>query len=94
MQGRTTMGGGEGFLFRYLQGATPYAGAGIDEQGRHIVSDPNIVGPFDRSALSNYYNLGYVNESTNALNFDIQYKLDMGFLTKGLSFKAKASYNS
>ena len=94
MQGRTTMGGGEGFLFRYLQGATPYAGAGIDEQGRHIVSDPNIVGPFDRSALSNYYNLGYVDESTNVLNFDIQYKLDMGFLTKGLDFKVKASYNS
>jgi len=94
MQGRTTMGGGEGFLFRYLQGATPYAGAGIDEQGRHIVSDPNIVGPFDRSALSNYYDLGYVDESTNVLNFDIQYKLDMGFLTKGLDFKVKASYNS
>ena len=94
MQGRTTMGGGEGYLFRYLQGATPYAGAGIDEQGRHIVSDPNIVGPFDRSALSNYYNLGYVDESTNVLNFDIQYKLDMSFLTKGLSFAAKASYNS
>ncbi|MBQ3245762.1 MAG: TonB-dependent receptor [Bacteroidales bacterium] len=94
MQDRNTMGGGEGFLFRYLQGATPYAGAGIDEQGRHIVSDPNIVGPFDRSALSNYYNLGYVNESTNVLNFDIQYKLDMGFLTKGLDFKVKASYNS
>ena len=94
MQDRNTMGGGEGFLFRYLQGATPYAGAGIDEQGRHIVSDPNIVGPFDRSALSNYYNLGYVNESTNALNFDLQYKLDLSFLTKGLDFKVKGSYNS
>ena len=94
MQTRNTMGGGEGNLFRYLQGATPYAGAGIDEEGRQIVSDPNIVGPFDRSALSNYYNLGYVNESTNVLNFDIQYKLDLGFLTKGLDFKAKASYNS
>lgn len=94
MQDRNTMGGGEGFLFRYLQGATPYAGAGIDEQGRHIVSDPTLVGPFDRSALSNYYNLGYVNESTNVLNFDVQYKLDMSFLTKGLDFKVKASYNS
>ncbi|MBR2064337.1 MAG: TonB-dependent receptor [Bacteroidales bacterium] len=94
MQGRTTMGGGEGFLFRYLQGATPYAGAGIDENGRHIVSDPNIVGPFDRSALSNYYNLGYVDESTNVLNFDLQYKLDLSFLTKGLDFKVKGSYNS
>ena len=94
MENRNTMGGGEGFLFRYLQGATPYAGSGIDEEGRHIVSDPTIVGPFDRDALSNYYNLGYQNESKNVLNFDIQYKLDLGFLTKGLDFKVKASYNS
>jgi len=94
MQDRNTMGGGEGFLFRYLQGATPYAGSGIDEYGRHIISDKNIVGPFDRDALDNYYNLGYVNESTNVLNFDIQYKLDLGFITEGLDFKVKASYNS
>ena len=94
MQDRNTMGGGEGFLFRYLQGATPYAGIGVDEEGRHIVSDPNIVGAYDRDALSNYYGLGYENQSTNALNFDIQYKLDMSFLTKGLDFKVKASYNS
>ncbi len=94
MQGRNTMGGGEGFLFRYLQGATPYAGSGIDEEGRHIISDKNLVGPYDRDALSNYYNLGYQYESTNVLNFDIQYKLDLGFITKGLDFKAKASYNS
>ena len=94
MENRNTMGGGEGFLFRYLQGATPYAGSGIDEQGRHIVSDPTIVGPFDRDALSNYYNLGYQNESKNVLNFDIQYKLDLGFITQGLDFKVKASYNS
>ena len=94
MQNRNTMGGGEGFLFRYLQGATPYAGAGIDEQGRHIVSDANLVGPYDRDALSNYYNLGYQNESTNVLNFDLQYKLDLGFLVPGLDFKTKVSYNS
>ena len=94
MQNRNTMGGGEGFLFRYLQGATPYAGIGIDEEGRHVISDVNLVGQYDRDALSNYYGLGYVNESTNVLNFDIQYKLDMSFITKGLEFKAKASYNS
>ena len=94
MQNRNTMGGGEGFLFRYLQGATPYAGSGIDEQGRHIIADETIVGQFDRDALDNYYGLGYQLESTNVLNFDIQYKLDMSFLTKGLDFKVKASYNS
>ena len=94
MQDRNTMGGGEGFLFRYLQGATPYAGSGVDAQGRHIIADQNLVGTYDRDALSNYYNLGYVNESTNVLNFDIQYKLDLGFITQGLDFKVKASYNS
>ena len=94
MQDRNTMGSGEAFLFRYLQGATPYAGAGIDEQGRHIISDKNLVGPFDRDALSNYYSLGYENQSTNVLNFDLQYKLDLSFITPGLDFKTKVSYNS
>ena len=55
VQNRTEMGSGEGFLFRYLQGATPYAGIGIDEQGRHVVADANIVGPYDRDALSSEY---------------------------------------
>ena len=94
VQNRTTMGGGEGFLFRYLQGATPYAGIGIDDQGRHIISDNSLVGPYDRDALVNYYELGYQNESTNVLNLDLQYKLDMSFITPGLDFKIKGSYNT
>lgn len=94
VQNRTTMGGGEGNLFRYLQGSTPYSGSGIDSEGRHIVADPAIVGTYDRDALTNYYMLGSTLQSTNAVNFDIQYKLDMAWLTKGLDFKVKASYNS
>ena len=94
MQDRNTMGGGEGFLFRYLQGATPYAGIGLDSEGRHVIADTNLVGEFDRDALSNFYQLGYVNQSTNVLNFDLQYKLDMSFLTPGLEFKVKGAYNS
>ncbi|MBO4801753.1 MAG: TonB-dependent receptor [Bacteroidaceae bacterium] len=94
VQNRTTMGGGEGFLFRYLQGATPYAGIGVDDEGRHIIADKNLVGPYDRDALSNYYELGYLNESVNVLNLDLQYKLDMSFLTPGLDFKVKGSYNT
>ena len=94
VQNRTTMGSGEGFIFRYLQGATPYAGVGVDDQGRHIIADETIVGPYDRDALSNYYDLGYTNESTNVLNLDLQYKLDMSFLTPGLDFRLKGSYNT
>ena len=94
MEDRNSMGSGEDFLFRYLQGATPYAGIGVDEYGRHIVADPTLVGQYDRDALSNYYLLGYTNQSKNVLNFDVQYKLDLGFITEGLDFKVKASYNS
>ena len=94
VQNRTILGGGEGFIFRYLQGATPYAGIGVDSEGRHIIADKNIVGPYDRDALSNYYDLGYVNQSTNVLNLDLQYKLDMSFITPGLDFKIKGSYNT
>ena len=94
VQNRTTMGGGEGFIFRYLQGATPYAGIGVDGEGRHIIADKNLVGTYDRDALSNYYDLGYQNESTNVLNLDLQYKLDMSFITPGLDFKIKGSYNT
>ena len=94
VQNRTILGGGEAFIFRYLQGATPYAGIGVDDQGRHIIADKNIVGNYDRDALSNYYDLGYVNQSTNVLNLDLQYKLDMSFITPGLDFKIKGSYNT
>ena len=94
VQNRTEMGNGEGFLFRYLQGATPYAGIGIDDQGRHVIADDNIVGPYDRDALSNFYDLGFTKSSKNVLNLDLQYKLDMSFLTPGLDFRVKGSYNS
>lgn len=94
VENRTTPGEGEAFIFRYLQGATPYASYGIDDEGRLIISDPKLVGPYDRAPLTNYYKLGYNYTSKNVLNLDLQYKLDMSWLTKGLDFKIKGSYNS
>ncbi len=94
VENRTTVGVGEQELFRYLSGSTPYSSYGVDEEGRLIVTDPKLVGPYDRAALTNFYKLGYNYTSKNVLNFDIQYKLDMSWLTKGLDFKVKASYNS
>ncbi len=94
VENRTRMGDGESFLFRYMQDAPPFAGYGIDEEGRHIKSDPSLVGNYGRDALDNFYNLGYVVSSRNSLNFDLQYKLNLEPITKGLDFKAKVSYNS
>ncbi len=94
VENRTTVGVGEQELFRYLQGSTPYSSYGVDDEGRLIVTDPNLVGPYDRAALTNFYKLGYNYTSKNVLNLDLQYKLDMSWLTKGLSFKVKGSYNT
>ena len=44
--------------------------------------------------LDTFYGQGYTFSSTNVLNADIIYKLNMDFLTKGLDFRVKASYNS
>lgn len=93
VENRTTLGQGEEFIFRYLQGATPYAGYGVDDEGRLLISDLGYQHNC-RQPLTNYYKLGYNYSSKNVVNFDLQYKLDMSWLTKGLDFKVKASYNS
>lgn len=93
VQNRTEIGDGESNLFTYLQDATPFSSYGIDEFGRHIKTDPALVADYGRDGLETFYNLGYNMSSQNVLNLDLQYKLDMSFLTKGLDFRAKASYN-
>lgn len=93
-ENRNSIGDGEYTLFRYLQEALPMSGYGLDEEGRHLVADPALVGNYKSDGLTRFYGLGYVKQAKNVLNLDLQYKLDMGFLTPGLSFKIKGSYNS
>lgn len=97
LENRNTIGDGESDLFRYLHDALPMAGYGIDEEGRRLVADPVIVGgelTNNSDGLARFYDLGYVKESKNVLNLDLQYNLNLDFITKGLSFKIKGSYNS
>ncbi|MBE6281636.1 MAG: TonB-dependent receptor [Bacteroides sp.] len=94
LENRNIIGGGEQELFRYLQSALPMAGYGIDDEGRQIIADPALVGEYGINGLDYFYRLGYVKESRNALNLDLQYKLKLDFITPGLDFKIKGSYNS
>ena len=95
LQSRNIIGGGEAELFRYLHDATPMAGYGLDEQGRRLLSDPNLTGlEKTNDGLGRFYDLGYVKQEKSVLNLDLQYKLDLDFITKGLDFKIKGSYNS
>jgi TonB-linked SusC/RagA family outer membrane protein len=101
---RNSIGGGEGGEDGGQQGifanegllntGLPMSGYGLDDQGRRIVSDPNLVGEHGGDALGRIYQLGYTTRSLNVLNLDLQYQLKMDYVTPGLSFKVKGSYNS
>lgn len=93
LQNRRFIGGDEGSIFRYLNEANPMSGAGVVD-GKYIVGNPNYVGVFDRNGIETYYGMGYTSESTNIVNLDLIYKLNLDFLTPGLSFTVKGSYNS
>ena len=95
LQSRNIIGGGEAELFRYLHDATPMAGYGLDEEGRRLLSDPNLTGlEKTNDGLGRFYDLGYVKQEKSVLNLDLQYKLNLDFITKGLNFQVKGSYNS
>jgi TonB-linked SusC/RagA family outer membrane protein len=94
VENRNYIGDDEVTLFGYLQGSVPYSGIGLDSEGRRIVSDPALVGDYADSELGRIYRLGYVKQSKNVLNLDLQYQLKLDFITQGLDFKIKGSYNS
>jgi TonB-linked SusC/RagA family outer membrane protein len=94
LEKRNFIGDDENTLFGYLQLSLPYAGNGIDSQGRRIIADPALVGTYQNSDLARVYKLGYQINYQNVLNLDLQYQLKLDALTKGLDFKIKGSYNS
>lgn len=97
VENKRSIGGGESNLFRYLMDAQPFSGAGIID-GKWIKTNPiyisgeNAVSP--RDGLDTFYGQGYNQQTNNVLTADLIYKLDLGFLTKGLDLRLKGSYNS
>lgn len=77
-----------------LNNGMPMAGYGLDSEGRRIVSDPDLVGAIGADGLGLIYQHGYTTQSENVVNLDFQYKLKLDFITKGLDFHIKGSYNS
>jgi TonB-linked SusC/RagA family outer membrane protein len=89
--------GGDGGLFAnqgLLNSGMPMAGYGLDSEGRRIIADRALVGDYSGDALGRIYELGYTKQSKNTVNLDLQYQLKLDFITKGLDFKVKGSYNA
>lgn len=80
-------------LFRQLYWATPFGGAGIID-GKRVVTNADYVPAPGVDGLYPYYGKGYNSKSTNVLNVDLILKQKLDFVTKGLLFKVKGSYNS
>lgn len=84
-------------LFRHLYWATPFSSPGIID-GKYVMTSTDYDDeqlPFvGSSGLGAYYGLGYMAKSTNTLNADVMLNQKLDFITKGLSFKMKGSYNS
>ncbi|MCU6772644.1 Outer membrane cobalamin receptor protein [uncultured Bacteroides sp.] len=88
---------GEEYIFRYLMDAQPFSGAGIVD-GKWIKTNPALISNesavSQRDGLDTFYGQGYKKTITNVLNLDLIYKLKLDFITKGLDFRLKGSYNS
>lgn len=84
-------------LFRHLYWSTPFSSPGI-VNGKFVTTATNYDDyqlPFTgASGLGAYYGMGYRSTSTNTLNADFILNQKLDFLTKGLSFRLKGSYNS
>lgn len=77
-----------------LNNGTPMSGYGLDSEGRRIVSDPDLVGSVGSDGLGLIYQHGYTIQRQSVVNLDLQYKLKLDDITKGLDFRIKGSYNS
>lgn len=82
-------------LFRYIYWANPFSSAGIVD-GKWIMANPQYIPQqvIGNDGLGSYYGKGFQNTTTNVLNIDLQLVQKLDFITQGLSFKIKGSYNS
>jgi TonB-linked SusC/RagA family outer membrane protein len=85
-------------LFRHLYWATPFSSPGI-VNGKYVLTTTDYTDvenmPFvGASGLGAYYGLGFMAKNSNTLNVDLILNQKLDFVTKGLTFNIKGSYNS
>lgn len=80
-------------LFRTIYTATPFGGAGIVD-GKRVITNSDYISRPGIDALKAYYGQGYRSKTTNVLAIDMALKQKLDFITKGLSFNLKGSYNT
>lgn len=73
--------------------ATPFSSPGlVDDKLVYTTTEYGL--PFTGGTGMAYYGAGFMQTSNNTLNADLQLSQKLDFITKGLSFRVKGSYNS
>ncbi|MDE6162651.1 MAG: SusC/RagA family TonB-linked outer membrane protein, partial [Bacteroides sp.] len=95
-QPRTSQGSSG--LIKNMYYATPFSSPGIIDgklvNATNETFSDGLKLPFTGTTGMGYYGNGFSQSNNNALNVDVVLNQKLDFLTKGLSFKAKGSYNS
>ncbi|MFV0586932.1 SusC/RagA family TonB-linked outer membrane protein [Bacteroides reticulotermitis] len=87
---------GSSGLIKNMYYATPFSSPGIvDGKLVYTTTDYNdLTLPFTGGSGMAYYGNGFAQTNNNSLNVDLLLNQNLNFLTKGLSFRMKGSYNS
>lgn len=80
-------------MWREANWGQPMAGAGIVDGKWVSTSQDNITLEL-RDPLSGFYGLGYDNQTENSLDIDLDIIQKLDFITEGLRFRMKGSYNT
>lgn len=91
-------GQGSSGMIMGIYHATPFSSPGIID-GKHVVTTTDYTDgltlPFTGDDGLGYYTVGgYISTNINKLQMDLSLNQDLKFITKGLSFKVKGSYNT
>lgn len=91
-------GQGSTGMIRNIYFSTPFSSPGLVD-GKYVVTTTDysdgLTLPFTGVNGLEYYTIGgYIASNVNKLQMDLSLNQDLKFITKGLSFKVKGSYNS
>ena len=84
---------GESQIFRFLGESSPTASPGVVD-GKLIITNPEYLSKPGYNAFNEFYGRGYKRNANNVVNIDVSLNQKLDFITKGLSLKLKAAYNS
>ena len=90
-------GSGAAGLIKQIYYATPFSSPGIiDDKLVYCTTDytDGLKLPFTGDNGMGYYGKGFMQTNINKIQMDLVLNQKLDFITKGLSFKAKGSYNS